>query len=180
MRRLRRRTVALAAALLVAGSVVAAVTITYFTNSTVTPTLKAPPVVWAAGADSAGNNYVSSFTLSSNATYFTITLRPIPEVQVVWGNLTTLTNTDSAAHTVTVTGTSLSSNAKVLTASVEFYTFGNALVATLNLKDASPSASLGSVSASTGYYTKWTVRLDTATAQGDLPATVTLGLTVGA
>lgn len=164
-----------AALLLVASAAFAAVTVTYKTNAL---TIKAAPIIWSGGPDSSGNNFVSSFALGANKTFFTVTLKPVPEATVTWGNFTTLENQDASAYTVTVSGDSVSSNAKILTFHVEFRNYGtDALVATLNLKEASPSASLGSVAAAAKLYTKVYLKLDTGTNAADLPSSVGLSLT---
>ncbi|MBI4394133.1 MAG: hypothetical protein HY556_10125 [Euryarchaeota archaeon] len=180
--RLRRRHIvynAILSSLLVASAAIAAVTITYNTSSTITPSLKAPPMIWAGGPDSSGNNFVASFSLSSNATYYTITIKPVPEANVTFSNFTTLRNQASEAYTVTVTGTSVSSNTKILEMKMVFHNYvSDSVVATLDFRAGSPSASLGSVSASAYMYTVLFIKLDTGTNAADLPSSVTVSLTV--
>lgn len=166
------------ALMLVGGAAVAAVTVTYTTPSTQNLILKDPPLQWMAGPDSSGNNYVASWTLSGNRTSYTITLKPVPEANVTWGNLTTLANNDTASYSaVTVTGTSVAGNAKILDFRMEFRNYGtDAAMGTLNLRDASPSVNLGTLAAGARYYTKVYLKLDTNTVQSDLPSSVTITL----
>lgn len=166
-------------ALLSSTAVYGAVTVTYTTPSTASLSVKPAPVVWQAGPDSSGNSFVSGFALSSNATYFTVAVRPVPEANVTWGNFTTLKNQDTSAYTVTVTGSSVSAYAKILDFRVEFIAYGSSSpTATINFRDASPSASLGSVGAEASFYTKVYLKLDTGTGAGDLPGSVTVSLTL--
>lgn len=162
-----------------ASAAIASVTITYNTSTTITPSLKAPPIIWVGGPDSSGNNFAASFTLSSNATFYTITIKPVPEANVTWGNFTTLRNQASEAYTVTVTGTSVSANGKILDMKMVFKSYvTDAVVATLDFRDASPSASLGSVSAGAYVYTTLFLKLDTATNAADLPSSVSVSLSI--
>lgn len=175
-----RHSVALVTAItLIAGGALAAVTVVYNSPSTITFQLKQPPIVWAAGPDSSGNNFVASFALSGNSTYFNVTLKPVPEANVTWANFTTLKNQDTAAYTVTVTGDSLSAYAKVLVYRFEFYNYTtDASIGTLNLKDASPSLTLSNMGAGWNYYTKVYVKLDLGTGSQDLPSTSTVSLSI--
>ncbi|MBI4394136.1 MAG: hypothetical protein HY556_10140 [Euryarchaeota archaeon] len=167
------------ALVLVAGAALAAMTVSYANTSSTSHSLKAPPIIWIAGPDSSGNNFVSSWSLSSNATYFSVTLMPVPEANVTWGNLTTIKNQDTSAYTVTVTGSSVSGSSKVLDYRMEFRNYvTDALIGTLNLRDASPSASLGSMAAGAQWYVKTYVKLDTATNAADLPSSVTVSISL--
>lgn len=179
-RRRHRHTLhALAAILLVATAATGAVTLTYSTSSTNTLNLKDPPIQWASGPDSSGNNFVASFSLSTNKTFYTVTLKPVPEANVTWGNFSSLKNVASESYSVTVTGTSVSSNAKILDFKLEFRNYGtDAVVATLNLKDASPTTGAFTMAASANHYVKMYIKLDTGTGAADIPASVTLSLTI--
>jgi len=162
---------------LVASAAVASVVISYPTPSTASLTLKAPPVVWSAGPDSSGNGFVASWALSANQTYYTVTLKPVPEANVTWGNLTTLKNQDSAAWTVQVGGTSVAAYSKIITFRLEFYAYGtDAFVGAMNLTAGSPSVSLGSMSAGASYYAKASIQLATDTSTSDLPSSVQISL----
>jgi hypothetical protein len=174
----RAGSLALAVTLL-ASAAVASVVISYTTPSTVSLTVKPPPVAWAAGPDSSGNTLVSSWTLSSNATYYSLTVKPVPEANVTWGNLTTLSNVDSQAWSVTVTASSLSAYPKVVGARMEFYAYGtNALVGAMNLTAASPSVSLGSLAAGASVYEKAYIQLATGTGASDLPSSIQVSLSI--
>ncbi|HEV8359435.1 MAG TPA: hypothetical protein VGR28_03160 [Candidatus Thermoplasmatota archaeon] len=169
----------LGATLLLASASYAAVSVAYTTSSAHSFTLKPAPVVWVAGPDSSGNNFVASFSLSSNATYYSITLKPVPEANVTWGNLTTLKNQDTVAYTVTVSGTSVSSYSKILDFAAEFHAYGtDALVGALDLRQGSPSVSLGALAAGSQLYVKLYAKLDTDTGAADLPSSVTFSLTL--
>lgn len=176
---LSRQALALLAGLVcVSSAAVAGVLLTYNTSSTATLSLKAPPVVWVAGPDSAGNSFVSSWSLSGNATYFSLTLKPVPEANVTWQNLTTLKNSDTAAYTVSISGTDLSGYAKILAARVEFYNYGtNTLVGSMDLKNGA-SLNLGSMAADAHYYTKVYVRLDASTGTQDLPSSLSISVSL--
>lgn len=168
----------LAAFLFVASAAVAGVLLSYNTSSTAALAIKPPPIVWSAGPDSSGNNFVSSWSLSANATYWSLTLKPVPEANITWENLTTLTNQDSAADTIAVTGTDLSGYSKVLAARLEFYAYGtNTLVGSMDLKNGA-SVSLGSMAAGASYYVKAYVKLDTNTGQQDLPSDVSISVSI--
>jgi hypothetical protein len=157
----------------------AAVTVTYNTSSSQGFSIKPPPVVWSAGPDSSGNAFITGFSLSGNKTYYSVTLKPVPEANVTWGNLTTLENQDTTAYTVTVTGDSVSGSSKILDFRMEFRSYGtDALVGALNLRDASPSVNLGSLAAGAKLYTKVYLKLDTGTASSDLPSSVGVSLTI--
>lgn len=164
---------------LVASAAVASIVITYPSPATASFSIKPPPVVWSAGPDSSGNGFVSSWSLSANATYFALTLKPVPEANVTWGNLTSITNQDTSAWSVTVSASSLSAFPKVITMRLEFYAYGtNSLVGAMNLTAASPSVSLGSLAAGSSVYTKTYVQLDTGTSTSDLPSNIQVSLAI--
>lgn len=167
---------------LVAGAAVAAVVIAYSSPSTATLTLKAAPVIWIAGPDSTSNNYVSGMTVSNNATFFTITLKPVPEANVTWSNLTTIKNQDTTSVAdVTVTGTSLASYTAYFTvARVEFYNYATpaTIAGTLDLTQSSPSVDLGSLAAGTQLFAKVYVKTASGTGQQNIPSSITLSVAV--
>lgn len=171
----------LAGLLMVTSAAIASVVITYNTSSTATLSLKAPPVQWSAGPDSSGNNLVASWSLSNNATNYALTLRPIAEASVNWTNLTTLTNTDVQAYTVSVSGPSLAAYPKILDYRINFYAYGtNAHLGELNLKTAT-SLDLGSMAAGAKWYSSTYIKLDSGTgaSPSDLPASVAISVSVG-
>lgn len=167
--------------LLVSSAAVAAVVLTYNTGSTTALSLKAPPVSWVAGPDSSGNAFVASWALSSNATYYSITLKPVPEANVTWQNLTTLQNADSVAYSaVTITGSSVSAYSKILAFRLEFFDYAapSTVAGALDLRAASPSLELGSLAAGQKYFVKAYIKLDTGAGAQDLPASVSVSLSV--
>lgn len=182
LRKPRQLVTVLAGFLLVASAAAASVLVSYNTSSTTSFSLKAPPITWAAGPDASGNNYVASWSLSGNATYYTVTLKPVPEVNVTWENITTLHNTDTAAYHVWVNGTSVSSNTKILAFRLEFFSYSSpsTLAGALDLRQASPSLDLGTVAAGGAYFVKAYVKLDTGAGSQDLPSSVTVSLGVAA
>lgn len=166
-------------AVLVSSAAVAAVTLTYNTTSAADIALKAPPIQWLAGPDSSGNEFVSSWTLSANQTYFAITLKPVPEANVTWGNLTTLRNTDAVAYSaVTVSGTSVSSYSKIQAFRLEFYDYAapTVVAGALDLTQASPSVTFSDMASGTSYFVKGYVKLATDTGSQDLPSSITISL----
>lgn len=163
---------------IVASAAVAGVLVSYNTTSTSSLSLAAPPVVWAAGPDSSGNDLVASWTLSPNATYYSLTLKPIPEANVTWENLTTIQNTDSAAHAVTVTASSVSAYSKVLDFRLEFYGYGNdTMMGGIDVRAGSPTSGAIHMPAGASYYTRAYIKLDDGTGQQDLPTSVAMTLT---
>ncbi len=167
----------LAGLLLVASAAVAGVLVTYDTASSSSLAIKAPPIQWAAGADASSTGFVPSWSLSSNHTYFTVTLNSVPEANVTWQNLTTLTNTDTQAWTVSVGGPDLSSYTKVVTFRLEFYNPGGT-VAALNLSAGQTSASLGSMAAGASLSVRVIAQLASNAGTQDLPSPVRLSLSI--
>ena len=179
-RRTRQVLAVLAGFLLVASAAVAAVLVTYNTSSSATLSIRAPPIQWAAGPDSSGNGFVASWALSANRTYYSITMHPVPEANVTWGNLTTLTNADSAAWNVQVTGTDLSSGySKITTFRLEFLNGAGTVVGAMNLTASGQNTlNLGSMVAGQSYYVRAIIQLATNTGSQDLPSSVSLSLSI--
>ncbi|MGQ0535327.1 MAG: hypothetical protein ACT4PT_04570 [Methanobacteriota archaeon] len=159
----------------------AAVTVSYSTQSRIDHVLSTLfPVVWEAGPDSSGNDYVSSFTVSPNGTYFTITLKPLPEGNVTWGNLTSIKNAGTVNRTITVNATSVQNYTKIMTYRIAFFRWSDgAHLGTLDLKaSANPTITLGGLGASERWFTRVYIQLDDGAGATDIPASVSLGLTV--
>lgn len=167
----------LAGLLLVASAAVAGVLITYNTGSTSTLALKGPPVVWGAGADASSTGFVPSWALSSNRTYFTVTLNSVPEANVTWSNLTTLTNQDTAAWTVQVDGPDLSAYSHLTTFRLEFYN-PSGTVGALNLTAGQTSVNLGSMAAGASLSVRVYAQLAGGTGLQDLPPAIHLSVTL--
>lgn len=163
--------------LLVASAAVAGVLLTYNTSSASTLTIKAPPVQWGAGSDASNTGFVPSWALSSNRTYFTVTLNSVPEGNVTWGNLTTLTNADTAAWNVQVSGPDLSSYTHVTTFRLEFYN-PNGVVGALNLTAGQTSLNLGSLAAGGSLSVRVIAQLTSGTGLQDLPPAIAISLTL--
>jgi hypothetical protein len=121
-------------------------------------------------------------SVSSNGTYFTVTLKPVPEANVTWSNLTTIKDqSSSSVSDVTVTGASLSTYTSYITvARVEFYNYASpgTLAGTLDLTQASPSVDLGAFTAGEQLFAKAYMKVATGTGQQNIPGTFTMGITV--
>lgn len=154
----------------------AAVTLSFSNTSTVTSEVTPAPVVFAAGSDAGTGTYVSGWTLSSNATYFSVTLKGVPEMALTVGDLFHVTNQDTSAHSVTISAPQVTS-AHITTYSIAFYN-GGSLVGTLNLKDASPSLTLTDIPASTTYTARVTLALATGAGNHNAQATTTFTMAV--
>ena len=130
------------ALLLTTGLAAAAITVTYSTSSTLTTSVTAPPIQLLDGTDageSALSDYVTAYDISTNRTYLTATVKGVPEANLTVGSFFRLQNADDASHAVTLS-TSQVSNSYVGTYALGIYDGSSALVATMDLKAASPSA----------------------------------------
>lgn len=145
------------AALALVGTATAAVTLAYANSSPLALGVKAAPVVYSAGADGGVSDYVPSFAISTNATYFTSTIRGVPEATVTIDELLRVSNVDTRAHAVTIS-TSQVTNAFVTAYKLEFYD-GATLVGTLDLKAASPSVTFPTLAAGKTLTAKATLAL---------------------
>lgn len=134
------------AILLIAGTALASMSLSYTSSSQQTLGVTPPPVIFVAGSDSGASSYVTSWSTSTNATSFTVTLKGVPEVTINITNLFDVYNQDAlAAHTATMTSSQVV-NAMITEYKVKFYTgAGGSPVATLDMLAASPSANLGSI-----------------------------------
>jgi hypothetical protein len=164
---------------LMAGAASAAVTLAYTSASTETLGVLAPPVVYAAGVDASGNDYVPSFALSANKTSFTATVRGVPEATVVLSDYVRLKNADSRTHTVTLSTTQVT-NALVTAYSLAFYDSSNALVGTLDFKAANPSVTFTDMTAGATYTAKATLTLASGAGTNNVADSRTIQLAVSA
>lgn len=157
----------------------AAITLTYSTTSTVTTSITPPPVQFVAGADagpSALTNYVTAYSISSNKTYFSSTIKGVPEAALVVGSFVQIQNVDASnAHSVTLT-TAQVTNAYVTAYTLQIYSAGNVLQDTLTLTAASPSATF-SIPASATHYGKLTLTLATGAGLDNVALSNSLVLT---
>lgn len=176
----RTKPLAVLGTLAIIGAATAAITLTYSTTSTVSTSVTPPPVQFVAGDDagpSALSNYVTAYALSTNKTYFTSTVKGVPEATLSIGSFFKLTNVDTAAHTITLS-TAQVSNAKVTAYTLVFYNPSNVAQGTLTLTAASPTVSFSIPAGTTDYAT---LALTLATGAGadnvDLTNSLTLGVT---
>ena len=169
-----------AGALVTAGVAAAAITLTYSTTSTLTTSVTPPPVQFAAGGDagpSALSNYVTAYSLSTNKTYITATVKGVPESSLVIGSLFQLTSSDAAAaHSVTLSTTQVS-NVKVTAYTIGVYNSTNDnLMGTVDLTAATPSATF-SIGPSGTFYGKLTLTLASGAGADNVALTNSLTLT---
>ncbi len=162
----------LATLLIVAGAGAAAITISYTTDSTVTTQTVSPPIQFVAGDDAGPStltDYVTAYTISTNKTFFTSTVKGVPEATLTVDSYFKLDNTDDASRSVTLT-TSQVTNAKVTAYTLQIYDSSDTLLDTLDFKAVSPSATF-TVPADGGaepVYAKLTLTLATGTTDTDL------------
>lgn len=166
------------AIILISGSALAAITLSYTTPSSQSLGLTAAPVVFVAGGDAANSKYVDSFALSTNATRFSVTVKGVPEATVTIDELFKVKNQDSAAHTVTLS-TPQVVNANVLVYKLDIYN-GVTLVSTLDFLAGSPSANLGSMAAAAEYHAKLTVQLASGAGANNVNEVRNLSISVSA
>lgn len=172
--------VVILATVLTVGAATAAIALTYSTASTVSTSAIAPPVQFVAGDDagpSALSDYVTAYSISTNKTYISVTLKGVPEATVVMGSAFKLQNVDDASRTVTLS-TSQVSNAYVTAYKIDVYNSANVLQGTLTLTAASPTMSF-TLPAGTTYYAKVTLTLASGAGANNVALTNSLSMTVG-
>ena len=165
--------------LVVAGVAAAAITVTYTTSSTITTSVTPPPVQFLAGDDagpSALTDYVSAYSISTNKTYFTATVKGVPEATLTVDSFFKLENVDDAPRAVTLS-TAQVSNAFVSAYTIQLYNPSNALQGTLTLTAASPSVTV-TIPAGTVYYAKLTLTLATGAGLNNVALSNTLAISV--
>lgn len=161
----------------VAGVAAAAITYLYSTNSTLSTSVVAAPVQFQAGDDagpSALSTAVTAYSISTNKTYFTATVKGIPEGSLVIDSFAKLANVDSASRAVSISTTQVS-NAFVTAYTVEILNATNVSKGTLTLTDASPSVTV-TIPATETYHAKLTLTL--ATGAGANNVALSNGLTI--
>ncbi len=159
--------------LVIAGLATAATVISYTTDSTVTTQTTPPPIQYVAGDDAgpaALSDYVSAYTISTNKTYFTSTIKGVPEATLTVDSYVKIDNVDDASHTVTLT-TAQVSNGNVDAYSLAIYNANDVLQDTLDLTAATPSASFtipADGDAAEPFYAKLTLTLASGTTDASL------------
>lgn len=143
--------------LAIVGTAAAAITLTYTTTSSQTLSTKAVPVTYVSGADSAISDYVTAFSISTNKTSFSASVKGVPEATVVIGDLVDVSNVDTRVHTVTVS-TAQNTNALVTAYKIDWFD-GATNVGTLDFKAASPSVTFTNMAAAKTYVGKVTITL---------------------
>lgn len=169
-------------ALLFAGVVTAAITVVYTTTSTITTQTTEPPIQILAGDDAGPatlTDYVTAYTISTNKTYFTSTVKGVPEATLTVDSFFKIDNVDDASHGVTIS-TAQVTDADVVAYTLEIYNSADTLQATLDLKAASPSASI-TVPADGGnepFYATLTLELASGTTDAALGGGIASALTL--
>lgn len=168
----------LAALLVVAGVAAAAITVTYTTASTLTTSVTPPPIQFVAGDDTGSlTDYVTAYTISTNKTYLTTTVKGVPEATLSVGSFFKLQNVDDASHTVTLS-TSNVTNSLATAYTLQIYDNSDGLVDTLNLRAASGTVTASAtIPASTTYYTKLTLTLASTAGANNVALSNSLTLT---
>lgn len=129
----------LAALIVVSGVAAAAITVTYTTTSTVSTTTTPPPIQFLAGDDAgpaALTDYVTAYSISSNKTYITSTVKGVPEATLLVGSFFKLQNVDDASHAITLSSANVT-NSLVTAYTIGIYDTTPTLVDTLDLRAAS-------------------------------------------
>lgn len=120
----------------------AAITLTYTTTSTLTTSVTPPPIQLVAGTDTGSlSDYVTAFTISTNKTYVTTTVKGVPEATLAVGSFLKIQNVDDASHGVTLSTANVT-NSLVTAYTLEVYDTTPALQGTLNLRAATATPSV--------------------------------------
>lgn len=143
--------------LAIIGTAAAAISLTYSTTSSQALSTKPVPVTYIAGADSGLSDYVTAFSISTNKTSFSASVKGVPEATVVIGDLVDVSNVDSRAHTVTIS-TTQNTNALVTAYKIDWFD-GVTNVGTLDFKTASPSVTFTNMAAGKTYVGRATITL---------------------
>jgi len=168
------------AALAIAGMAAGAITVTYTTASTLTTTVTPPPIQFLVGDDTGSlSDYVTALSISTNKTYLTTTVKGVPEATLSVGSFFKLENVDDEAHTVTLSSANVT-NSLVSIYTIEIYDESDALVDTLDLREAAGTVTAqATMPAGDTFYTKLTLRLATTAGANnvDLSNAITLTFT---
>lgn len=170
----------IAAVVVVSGLAAAAITVTYTTTSTVTTGVTPPPIQFVAGNDagpSALTDYVTAYSISTNKTYITSTVKGVPEATLLVDSFFKLQNIDDVSHPITLSAPNVT-NSLVTAYTIDIYDNSNALVDTLDLREAaSPVTATATIPASTTYYAKLTLTLAPGAGANNVALTNALTLT---
>lgn len=168
----------LAVLLAVSSFAAAAISVTYTTTSTVTTGVTPPPIQFLAGDDTGSlTDYVTAFTISTNKTYLTSTIKGVPEATLTVGSFFKLQNVDDASHAVTLSSANVT-NSLVSAYTIQIYDNSDALVSTMNLRAASATVTAAAtIPASTTYYTKVTLTLASTAGANNVALTDAITLT---
>lgn len=169
------------AVLVLAGFAAAAITLTYTNTSTLSTSVTPAPIQFVAGDDagpSALTDYVSAYTISTNKTYMTATVKGVPEATLTVGSFFKLQNVDDASHDITLS-TPQVSNAYVSVYTIQIFNGADVSQGTLTLTDATPTVSV-TIPASSTFYAKLTLRLATGAGIDNVALTNALTLTTTA
>lgn len=168
----------IAALIVVSGVAAAAITVTYTTTSSLTTGVTPPPIQFVAGDDTGSlTDYVTGFTISTNKTYLTSTVKGVPEATLAVGSFFKLQNVDDASHAVTLSSPNVT-NSLVSAYSIQIYDNSNNLVDTLDLRAASNTVTAtATIPAGTTYYTKLTLTLASSAGANNVALTNAVTLT---
>lgn len=144
----------------------ASIVVTYVNDSTVQTQTTEPSVQFRAGDDTGStSDHVPAFSLSSNQTYLTSTVKGVPEANLTVDSFFKLENVDDTSRSVTL------STAPVTDSDVNDYSIlildGSTVEGHLDLQAASPSATF-TLPASTTYDAKLHLELASGTTDADL------------
>lgn len=143
--------------LLVVGVAAAAITLIYSTTSNQSLRAKSVPVIYQAGADSGASDYVTGLTISTNQTFFTSTVKGVPEATVVIADLVDVSNADARVHTVTLSAPQ-NTNTMVTAYKIDWFD-GATNVGTLDFKAGSPNVTFTNMAAAKVFVGKVTITL---------------------
>lgn len=163
----------------VAGVAAAAITYAYTNTSTLSAGVIAPPVQFQAGDDAgpgALSNAVTAYAISGNKTYFTATLKGIPEGSLTVDSFAKITNVDSASHGVTLS-TPVVSNAYVTGYTLQVLDASDVSQGTMTMTTGSPSVSF-TIPAGQTFHAKLSLTLATGAGANNVALSNAITLTL--
>lgn len=168
----------LAAIIVVSGVAAAAITVTYTTASTLSTSVTPPPIQILAGDDTGSlTDYVTAFTISTNKTYVTTTVKGVPEASLVVGSFFKMQNVDDASHAVTLSTANVT-NSLVSAYTLEILNAGGSTVDTVNLRAASGTVSAtATIPAATTFSVRLTLTLASTAGANNVALSNTVSLT---